>query len=518
MSKRLFSRFRPAPLRRADRAALLLTLLTGLLPALASGCRASAPEAASAGQSLPLHWPVPPAPVINHRSPVLWVALAAHLGPPPGSPNGVAVRPDRLVLEAGSGRLRLRDAGGQLLSGSRVVLDWRPQRLLRPQSWQRRVAGPFPSHESAERQAQRWGVTGLVIAHPRDWEIWAPVDRPLPKQLATRLEQGSATHRWQPRVRLDGRLIDLTGPLQIEAPGGLRWQGGLHGGPFRLQGDALGRWTLVEQVPLERYLEGVLPHEIGAGAPAEALAAQAVLARTWALRNQGRFQVDGYHLCADTQCQVYGDPRQAGSGVREAIRRTRSQVLTWNRRPIHAVYHATNGGIAAAFEEAWGGHPLPYLKAAPDGPGSFARRFAVPIQSDARLRGLLADGAAAYGSDHPRFRWRRWLQARRLAVLERGPSGRVLALAVEPVGAPRLVLQRDAIRRRFPELPSTLFELIPEGGARWRVEGGGFGHGVGLSQAGALDLARRGWGFPRILEHYYPGTSLMPLESLAGDP
>jgi SpoIID/LytB domain protein len=94
----------------------------------------------------------------------------------------------------------------------------------------------------------------------------------------------------------------------------------------------------------------------------------------------------------------------------------------------------------------------------------------------------------------------------------------VLALAVEPVGAPRLVLQRDAIRRRFPELPSTLFELIPEGGARWRVEGGGFGHGVGLSQAGALDLARRGWGFPRILEHYYPGTSLMPLESLAGDP
>jgi SpoIID/LytB domain protein len=274
----------------------------------------------------------------------------------------------------------------------------------------------------------------------------------------------------------------------------------------------------VEQVALERYLEGVVPHEIGAGAPAEALAAQAVLARTWALRNQQRFRVDGYHLCADTQCQVYGDPRQASPAVREAIRRTRAQVLTWNGRPIQAVYHATNGGIAAGFDEAWGGEPLPYLRAAADGSPSFARRFAVPLQPLARLRSLLAEGGGAYGADHPRFRWRRWLKARRLVVLERGPSGRVLSLAIERVGAPRLVLERDAIRRQFPELPSTLFEPIAEGGDRWRLEGGGFGHGVGLSQAGALDLARRGWSVSRILAHYYPGTELMPLGSLAGDP
>ena len=325
-------------------------------------------------------------------------------------------------------------------------------------------------------------------------------------------------HRWQPQLQLAGRTVTLVGPLEIVAPGGLRWQGGLYPGPFRLQADALGRWTLVEQVPLERYLEGVLPHEIGAEAPAAALAAQAVLARTWALRNQRRFHVDGYHLCADTQCQVYGDPRQAGAAVREAIRRTRGQVLTWNNRPIHAVYHASNGGISAAYEEAWGGDPLPYLKAAPDGPPAFARRFAVPLNTPAGLEALLADGASAYGAGHPRFRWQRWLQARRLVVLERGPSGRVLSLAVDRIGAPRQILQRDAIRRRFPELPSTLFALIPEGGDRWRLEGAGFGHGAGLSQAGALDLARRGWTFTRILEHYYPGTRLQPLESIAGDP
>jgi len=504
--------------RAGDRlATLTLATLVVLMPGLATGCRASAPEVVNAGGgSRPLHWPVPPPPAISPKEPVLWVALAAHLGP--GSGVATTASREPLVLEAGSGRLRLRDASGQLWQGSRLVLGWHSVPLREPFGWRRRVAGPFPSYESAERVAKRWGVTGLAIAHPRDWEIWAPADRLPPAGLSTRLEQGVASQQWQPQLLADGRRLNLLGPLEIEAPGGLRWRGGLYAGPFRLQADALGLWTLVERVPLERYLEGVLPHEIGAEAPAAALAAQAVLARTWALRNQGRFQVDGYHLCADTQCQVYGDPRQAGSRVREAIRLTRRQVLAWDNRPIHAVYHASNGGIAAGFEESWGGDPLPYLVAAPDGPAAFAKRFALPLEPSARLRALLDDGVSAYGSGHPRFRWQRRLQAQRLVVLERGPSGRVLSLAVDRPGSPRLVLQRDAIRRQFPQLPSTLFALISEGGGWWRLEGGGFGHGVGLSQAGALDLASRGWSFRRILSHYYPGTVLQPVESLAGAP
>jgi len=77
-----------------------------------------------------------------------------------------------------------------------------------------------------------------------------------------------------------GGWVGLAGPVQIQAPQGLRWQGGEYAGPFRLQADALDRWTLVEQVPLERYLLGVVPHEIGAGSPAAALGAQAVLGPT----------------------------------------------------------------------------------------------------------------------------------------------------------------------------------------------------------------------------------------------
>jgi len=345
------------------------------------------------------------------------------------------------------------------------------------------------------------------------------------------LQHEQLRQRLVPEQRHAGGWRRLDGPLRITAPGGLRWRGGVFRGPFRLQADAYGTWSLVEQVPLERYLEGVVPHEIGAAAPAAALAAQAVLARTWALRNQHRFLVDGYHLCADTQCQVYSDPRQAGPSVRAAIAVSRGRVLSWRQQPIHAVYHASNGGVAAGYPEAWAGPAVPYLQPAVDGPPALVAALPLPLTGPGPLRQLLERGGSAYGADHPRFRWTRLLERgqieralgpaaaglgplRELTVLERGPSGRVLRLALRGSRAER-VLERDAIRRTLRTLPSTLFTLASAAPGLWRFQGGGFGHGAGLSQAGALDLASRGWSLERILSHYYPGTSLLPLEALA---
>ena len=102
-------------------------------------------------------------------------------------------------------------------------------------------------------------------------------------------------------------------------------------------------------------------------------------------------------------------------------------------------------------------------------------------------------------------------------VLERGASGRVVRLAIAGPGGQE-VLVRDAIRRRLRQLPSTLFVLQPAGAGAWWFEGGGFGHGAGLSQAGAIDLAGRGWSLQRILNHYYPGTALLPVQQLQGQP
>ncbi|MFN7898452.1 MAG: SpoIID/LytB domain-containing protein [Synechococcaceae cyanobacterium] len=466
------------------------------------------------------------------QDPRLWVALASRLGPRPDQ-DPAALQPLRLV-SAGPEPLTLISADDRRLTAPELVLHWRWQALPEPLLVRRRVLGPFASFESAEQVANRWRRQGVAaeIAHPGEWEVWGPAMAPSPPGAKAPLLERRETRRAVLEVRRPNGALVLSGPLRLAAPSGLRWRGGVYGGPFRLQADAYGSWTLVEEVPLERYLEGVLPHEIGAGAPAAALEAQAVLARTWALRNSHRFRVDGYHLCADTQCQVYADPRLASGAVRQAIQRSRGQVLSWQGQPIHAVYHASNGGIAAGYDEVWNGEPRPYLRPFVDGPPNLARSIALPLAAEP-LKRLLQEPLAAYGADHPRFRWQRMLSAedlaraaasgtapigavQRLTVLERGPSGRVLALQIGGSKGSR-VLRRDAIRRTLRQLPSTLFVVLPAGPGAWRVVGGGFGHGAGLSQAGAIDLARQGWSASRILSRYYPDTLLRSTADLASD-
>ena len=178
--------------------------------------------------------------------------------------------------------------------------------------------------------------------------------------------------------------------------------------------------------------------------------------------------------------------------------------------------------------------PLPYVQVQADGASAWGQSISLPLRSNQDVQALLNNGGGAYGAGHPRFRWSRVYTAGQLAqalaaadqgdtvptsmsVQKRGPSGRVLALEIDrDRGAKPLILELDAIRRTLRRLPSTLFVVDAEGAGVWRFQGGGFGHGVGLSQAGAIDLADRGWSAQRILQHYYPGTQLGPFTAPAG--
>ena len=499
------------------------------LLAMAAGCRAvelqAEPDSAPAVvPAVPVtHQPVPEPPEAIGSSPVLWVSLDDHLGRSSRSPL--------LTLRSASGPLTLEDATGLRWSSATISISWRSVPLDAPVKLARRVAGPFASFESAERVAQRWRGIGVnaEVAHPGDWEVWAPKASPVPDGLRVRDWSGSTAAVIKAVLERAEGGTTLTGPIQIKAPNGLLWKGGLYRGPFRLQRDAYGSWTLVEQVPIERYLEGVVPHEIGAGSPTAALQAQTVLARTWALANSHRFRIDGYHLCSDTQCQVYSDPRQAGGAVRQAIQATSGRLLSWQGQPISAVYHASNGGVMVAGTEAWAMDPTPYLKAEADGEQAWRNRHQLPLSQTAAVDALLQGGAGAHGTNHPLFRWSRTLTAPEIkrslgaegagltlplsvSVVERGASGRVLALKIAGSGdAPPVILRLDRIRRTLRRLPSTLFVITPQAGGSWFVRGGGFGHGSGLSQAGAIDLAWRGWSTEKILRHYYPGTVYGPL-------
>ena len=506
-----------------------------LVSAITCSCRAQEASLEPAPAAVVTHRSVPLPPKAN--SAPLWVALDDHLGRGTTSQRS---GPLLTLNSAGQQSLRLSDRSGTEVAIARSLrLSWRLAPLAAPVEIARQIAGPFASFESAERIASRWRDQGVVarVAHPGDWEVWASIG-------AERLD-GVSVRTWLRTLKTEMKIVleapsggrTLQGPLMLEAPNGLLWQGGVLRGPFRLQPDAYGSWTLLEQVPLERYLEGVVPHEIGAGSPTAALEAQAVLARTWALANSHRFAIDGYHLCSDTQCQVYSDPRQASAAVRQAIRATSGQVLAWKGEPIQAWYHASNGGVMAGGEEAWAMNSFPYVQARADGSAAWIKGMSLPLQDASSVSGLLARGEGAYGTNHPRFRWSRSYSAGQVAqalraaglssgvpsalsVHKRGASGRVLALDIQMAAEGEAVMLRlDGIRRTLRRLPSTLFVIETLGPDRWRFNGGGFGHGVGLSQAGAIDLAARGWSFERILSHYYPGTTLTTVQpSSSSDP
>jgi len=432
-----------------------------------------------------------------------------------------------LNLVSNGRNLILKDADGVIRKAKQINIDWRAKELRKPKVFVRQKIGPLASFESAERLANDLKDQDIesTIAHPFDWEVWVSADIQIPKSINSTYQKIKVAKSVVPYLDGNNGNITLKGPIYLEAPDGLLWENGIYSGPFSIQSDAYGSWTLIEHVPMERYLNGVVPYEIGSNSPEEALAAQAVLARTWALANSHRFKVDGYNLCSDTQCQVYKDPSKSNQKVKKAIKKTAGKILTWKQKPINTVYHATNGGVMASVDEAWSTNPVPYLQMRLDGPKNWSQKVDLPLSNEKYLKSFLFSKSEAFGSDHHLFRWNRTLDAsdifkqlnqaqkvsssfypKKIQILTRGMSGRVTSLKIEGNTDSEILLKLDDIRSVFRQLPSTLFVVkeIKEG--KWLFSGGGFGHGVGMSQSGAIELAKNGWTTKQILSHYYPKT------------
>tara|TARA_Y100001968_G_scaffold274172_1_gene267212 strand:+ start:110 stop:1684 length:1575 start_codon:yes stop_codon:yes gene_type:complete len=471
----------------------------------------------------PTHQLPPKTISISSEKNVLLVGLKPYLGKEIlNETNSSSLR-----LVSNGRNLILKDADGVIRKAKEINIGWRAKQLTIPKVFSRQEIGPFASFESAEKLANELKKKGIkaTIAHPLDWEVWVPSDVEIPKAIESNYRKIKVFKSVVPFLNGNDGQINLTGPIVLQAPDGLRWENGIYSGPFSIQLDAYGTWTLVEHVPIERYLNGVVPYEIGANSPAAALEAQAVLARTWAVANSHRFKVDGYNLCSDTQCQVYKDPAKASQKIKRAIQKTLGKILIWDKKPINSVYHATNGGVMAAVDEAWSTKSVPYLQMRLDGPQQWSREVDLPLSNEKNLKSFLVSESEAFGSYHPLFRWDRTFdsskifqqlkQAQKVSssffpeniqVVSRGSSGRVTSLKIVDNRGSEIFLKLDSIRRVFRELPSTLFLVkeIKEG--KWLFSGGGFGHGVGMSQSGAIDLAKNGWTSRQILTHYYPKT------------
>ncbi len=329
--------------------------------------------------------------------------------------------------------------------------------------------------------------------------------------------------------------LDASGRFELEQPPG-KSRG--FRGQLILRNEQ-GAVTAINRVGLEDYLQGVLPMEAAPSAHVEYLRAHAIASRSAALARSGRHRAQGYDLCGTTHCEQYGglDPERATTSA--AVFDTRGRVLIAGGRPVDAVYSTNCGGVTAGNEEVWLNKPVDFVRPTFD----FLEPregLALPMTSEA-LSKLLRNGAdancapeaattvtsASAARRAEAFRWKRTFTAAELdqrltavglgaltdlLVAERGTSGRVIELKL--IGSLKATsLRGDGMIRSTMQLPSTLFDLElkrNESGnlIEATIIGGGFGHGVGLCQHGAMNLARRGWSHEAILRKYFVGVEL----------
>ena len=276
----------------------------------------------------------------------------------------------------------------------------------------------------------------------------------------------------------------------------------------------------VVSVPIEDYVLATIVAELSpAGDPPEVAArlyeVQAIVARSYAAANRGRHRADGYDLCDTTHCQLY-DPRRVRTSsfaaiAREAVRRTRGVVLTYGDRVAEGLFHADCGGSTSDASAVWGGPPVPYLIARRDElPAGTHRHWTVTADAT-RLRNAL--------NRDPRTDIGRHLTSIDVTARDAGGRPRGMTLTGERTRQISADLLRIVVNRGFGPntLLSTRFSVRREGND-WLFDGTGFGHGVGLCQAGARARARQGDGTEDILEAYFAGTQVRSLTAAGAPP
>lgn len=246
---------------------------------------------------------------------------------------------------------------------------------------------------------------------------------------------------------------------------------------------------LINELPLEGYVENVVVSEVGPNWDTEALKAQAVISRTYAVYRKSQSGDPRFDLTSSVISQVY-----KGSNVpiqiAYAVRETAGEILTYDGNPIEALYHSTSGGRTENPEEVFG-KSYPYLKS---------------VESNCELS--------------PYWAWERKIPTeeiekalgikgiQNITIHSLTSTGRVRELMVESEAGQTLIKATELRKLLgWSKLPSTNF-IMRINSTSINFEGKGYGHGVGLCQWSALQMAKDGKNYKEILSFFYPGTEI----------
>ena len=257
----------------------------------------------------------------------------------------------------------------------------------------------------------------------------------------------------------------------------------------------------INVVDLEDYLRGVVPAEMPASWPSAAVQAQAVIARTYVTARIN--PATPYDTCATETCQVYGGIAAEKPLADAAIAATRAQVVAFGGKAASTYFSSDSGGFTASSGEVWG-KDLPYLvaKADPFSAGSPRARWQLEVPV-ARVQQAAGNAGVRVGA------------LRSVTVTRVSESGRPLEITF--VGASGSGKLTGASAGGFVRALGASGTRVTLAGLNPLVlSGSGSGHGVGLSQYGALGLANAGYSHLHVLGFYYPGTQLATLTGDAG--
>ena len=294
-------------------------------------------------------------------------------------------------------------------------------------------------------------------------------------------------------VEIDGRRAPA---FRLRSEGPIRLNGREYPAPLDIVRSGEGL-AVVNEVPLEDYVVGVLRAEANEKWPLEMLRAQAVVARTYAAHHRNIAAGKPFHILASTAHQQYAGRVPAASPIWGAVGETAGQVLLWEGEVFPAFYHTESGGYTEDPRMVFAARNMPALK---------------PVRCE-------------FSAGSPHFYWSLDLRLAELTdilrrndvnvggiaaieISERTPSLRAAVVTVQGARSSARVRGNDFRRMiGYDTLKSTLFAVAVDG--EWaRFSGRGYGHGVGMCQWGAKGMAEQGYTARKILEFFYPGTTL----------
>ena len=326
------------------------------------------------------------------------------------------------------------------------------------------------------------------------------------------------------KIVVNGKVIDSVvtlKPANSDAP--FLFEGKGYRGGLTLRANN-GKMMVINSVPLEDYLYGVVPQEVVPSWPAAALEAQAVAARTYALHTMEENKGKLYDVSTTTDHQVYNGTSGETQATTNAVNKTKGMVMLYNQRPINALFHSDGGGYTEDSVNVWGSD-VPYLKGVKDfSTGTSTSNWTVTTSRQA-LESKLNAASKGVGK----------LKSIQLTPLgkpgqqtsDRGVSGRIKSATFIGTSG-KTTVDGDSLRSILG-LKSTLFDFYvnhnpaKDTGKAYHnftgnndtvyIKGHGWGHGLGMSQWGAAEMAKRATPgdtnyYQTILRHYYSGITL----------